>query len=150
MFNFFKSKRERLKDQADAAFKNFIPSLQGMAPDEIAFVLDLAAHIKESSLLTEPDDSLYWAAFEDPCAIPEDRAISMLHHWKNTMYGWSGSPQDMAKVGALSIWWLSLAAGTIPEVRVQGRAMWGELSRGFPLCQYENPVELIPNGLEPA
>ena len=42
----------------------------------------------------------------------------------------------------------SLGAMTIVELRVRGKEMWKELSRGFSHCNEFNPKEDIPKGFE--
>lgn len=149
MFSLFKSDRTRWKEKASRVFDSYIPSLQGMAADEIAAVLDVAAKIRDSSLMTEDESDTYRLAFDDPVMVPECDAWKYLEHWQRTMVAWSGSQEGLAKVGALSVWWLSLAAGTFPELRLRGREMWEELERGFELCGYFQPDRMQPKGLEP-
>jgi hypothetical protein len=46
MFNLFKSKRNRWRDEASRLFDVYITSIQGLDSDEIGALLDAAKHIK--------------------------------------------------------------------------------------------------------
>ena len=85
MFSLFKSKRQKWKEQAEATFANYIPSLQGMDGHEIGFVLDLAAKIARASTITLSDDEPYVLAFGDPFKVKEEDAFRYLQYWKETM-----------------------------------------------------------------
>ena len=149
MFGLFKSKRQKWKEKSTKAFDNIIPSIQGMDSQEIGGILDIAAKIKRSSLLTAPQDDPYHYAFNDPMKLGEERAFYYLEYWQKTMEEWAGTIEGNAKVGAMSIWWLSLSACNIAELRIRGRELWSLLERGFEHCNYHEPDSLIPNGLSP-
>jgi hypothetical protein len=149
MFSFLKSKRQKWKEQSEATFANFIPVLKGMDGQEIGFVLDLAANIRRASTTSLSNDDSYGLAFCDPMALREDDAFRYLKYWKEWMVGLDQTESEMAKAGALCIWWLSLMGGTIAEARVNARIMWGELERGFEYCKVFIPNEMVPKGLAP-
>ena len=48
----------------------------------------------------------------------------------------------------MMVFFHSLGAMTIVELRVRGKEMWKELSRGFSHCNEFNPKEDIPKGFE--
>lgn len=146
MFSIFKSKRQKWKEQAEKTFSNFIPALQSMDGHEIGFVLDLAAKIARASTITLPDSDPYVLAFGDPLMVREEDAFRYLTHWKETMVADGTTEQGQAKVGAMSIWWLSLMGGSIPEVRSSAKVMWSELERGFEYCEVFIPNRMVPAG----
>jgi uncharacterized protein YbjQ (UPF0145 family) len=146
MFSLFKSKRQKWKEQAEATFANYIPSLQGMDGPEIGFVLDLAAKIARASTITLSDNEPYVLAFGDPLRVKQDDAFRYLQYWKETMIADGATEEGQAKVGAMSIWWLSLMGGTIPEMRSKTKVMWNELERGFKYCEVFIPDRMVPAG----
>ncbi len=152
MFGLFKSKRNRLADKSAKAFDRVLSSLKGMADEEIAGVLDIAAQIKSSSFLLAMarDDPYAESIYRDPIMVPEDMSLEQLKTFEQQIMVWSTEGvAGMAKVGAISIWYLSLAAGTFAEQRYLGRQMWWELSRGFPHCTRFEPNKDAVVGLEP-
>ena len=149
MFSIFKSDRQKWKEQAEATFKVCIPSLKGMSDEEIAFSLDFAANIRRASTSALSENDRYVLAFNDPMLLNEAEAFLYLQHWKDSFLKLGDTELDRAKVGALTVWWLSLAGVAIPEYRIQAREMWGELSRGFKYCTVFIPNEMVPRGLEP-
>ena len=148
MFGLFKPQRQRLKEEGERMFNNYLPALEGMAPDEIGFVLDFAVRIKHSTSLygTGREELLL---FEDPVMLSEKYAFETLRLWKQTMKAEAGSTQGMAKIAALSIWYLSVLSVHISELRIRGRDLWGQLERGFDYCQEFDPENDIVKGLEP-
>jgi hypothetical protein len=146
MFSLFKSKRQKWKEPAEATFANYIPSLQGMDGHEIGFVLDLAAKIARASTITLSDNEPYVLAFGDPLRVKQDDAFRYLQYWKETMIADGATEEGQAKVGAMSIWWLSLMGGTIPEMRSKTKVMWNELERGFKYCEVFIPDRMVPAG----
>lgn len=149
VLNIFKSKRQKIKESADEAFNRVIDSFKGMDATEIAAILDMAAHIKESSLSASPGDNVYQLAFNDPLLLDEEKAFYYLDYWTKTIKSRADGYTGQAFAGAMSIWWLSLAACTISELRFRGRELWGLLEEGFMHVSYPFPSELIPKGLEP-
>lgn len=148
MFNIFKTKREKIKIEANRIFDNYIPALKGVPPDEIAFVLDFAAEIKYSTLsISEKIEQRL--IFEDPMMLSQSYAFEALSVWRRHMLEEAGTLKGRAKVGALTIWYLSVVGCQIAELRVRAREMWNELERGFPYCSYFNPEHDIVKGVEP-
>ena len=149
MFGIFASKRNKWKKRLTRSFDTYIPGLKGMDDEEIGFLLDQASHIKSSSLmlLKEDDPSiLFW---NDPLMIKEKDALERLEFWHKWMLGWSREGvQGNSKVSSMMVFFHSLGAMTIVELRVRGKEMWKELSRGFPHCGAFNPKEDIPKGFE--
>ena len=147
IFNLFKSKRQRLKDEGEAFFENFVATLKGMSGEEIGYVLDTAAGIKNTTTLygTKKDELLL---FEDPLMIPQEEAFETLQLWKIYMQENSASLEGLNKIGALSIWYLSILSTHVGELRIRGREMWGELERGFLYCGVFNPETDCVRGLE--
>ena len=150
MFGLFKSRRSRHAERTARGFDTFVAALKGMDGSEIAFVLDMAARIKDSSLLLSQSDPNAIAIYRKPIDVAENIAIAQLEIFESQMRSWmTEGLEGRAKVGALSIWYLSLAAGTFAEQRYLGREMWAQLSRGFPYVQRFNPGEDAVIGLEP-
>ena len=128
-------------------FDNYIPALQGMTSEEIGGVLDYAARIKQATTIfgTKREEVLL---FEDPILVPEDVAFETLNSWKLHMIENAGTLEGRAKVGAMSIWYLSLVACQIAELRPSGRRLWRELERGFPHCVEFSPDADCVKGVE--
>jgi hypothetical protein len=144
MFGLFRSKKVRLKKQAEKTFDTYIMILQGMSPTEIAYVLEGAARLKWDG--PEADPQIY----RDPLiSMSEGLAIEFLVRLNESMNKLRGSLQGEASVGQIMVWWLSIAATHFPEFRVKGRAMWKELHRGFPHCMRFDPEIDTVVGLEP-
>ena len=147
VFGFFKSQRQKFKEEGERMFDNYISALKGCAAAEIGATLDMASRIKYATTIygSKTDELLL---FEDPLRVPEDVAFDTLKMWKRYMFEISNTVEGMAKVGALSIWYLSLLAGQIGELRIRGREMWKELERGFPYCSSFDPEKDCVAGLE--
>jgi hypothetical protein len=76
----------------------------------------------------------------------EEKGLTLLQVWHDHMMR-PKDPHRVAVVGTMTIWWLSLAAGTFAELRIRGKQMWAELERGI---QYSRTFDLavdIPQGL---
>ena len=149
MFGIFASKRNKWRKRLTRSFDTYIPGLQGMDAEEIGFLLDQASHIKSSSLmLLEEDDpaKLFWI---DPLMIEEKDALERLDFWHKWMLGWSREGvQGNSKVSSMMVFFHSLGAMTIVELRIRGKEMWKELSRGFSSCGRFDPNVDIPIGLK--
>ena len=66
-------------------------------------------------------DSNADAIYHDPIAVPEETALAQLEIFERQMRAWAAEGVDnLAKVGALSMWYLSVAAGTFAELRYLG------------------------------
>ena len=148
MFGLFKSKRNRIKEKGQRAFNNILPTLKGMNASEIGFVLDGAVNIKNASTMFGTDQSAL-EFFRDPVMVPEDVAFGILEEWEQQMKSLAGTIEGRSIVGSLSIWYLSVIACQIGELRLQGRELWGELERGFKHTEVFDSDEDTVVGLEP-
>ena len=83
-----------------------------------------------------------------PCRAKKE-ALERLEFWHKWMLGWSREGVlGNSKVSSMMVFFHSLGAMTIVELRVRGKEMWKELSRGFSHCNEFNPKEDIPKGFE--
>lgn len=145
MFNIFKSRREKIKEQGIKILNHIIPTIQGMNTEQIAYTLDFAKRIKMSTTMYgEHKDDLI--LFEDPSLLGEDEAFDNIVIWDSHVATLiqDGSLESSDKAGALLIWYVSVLTNCIPELRFEGIKMWRELDRGFSNCEYFNPAEDIP------
>lgn len=148
MFSLFKSKRNRWRDESTKLFDVYITSLKGLDSSEIGALLDLAIQVRNTFYqnAVQNCDTFTIQAFADPISVPEDKGLTLLQVWHGRMKI-ADDPKKMALVGALTIWWLSLAAGIFAELRIHGRNMWGELARGFSCSESFQPDDDVPPGL---
>jgi len=101
-------------------------------------------------LLTAGDDPHAEALYHDPVAVPDNISIEQLEIFQQMMSAWAREGTGgLEKVGALSVWYLSIAACTFTEQRLLGCNLWAELSRGFTHTQLFDPDEDTVIGLEP-
>ena len=147
MFGLFASKRTKFAKKGKNLFDVYIPSLKGMTSSEIGFVLAQAVQIKDASTMHGSKEDLV-TVFHDPMLLPETEAFETLRLWERHMLSLNGSLEGRAKAASLSIWYLSVIACQIPELRVRGREMWAELQRGYEEASF-NPDEDAVIGLEP-
>ena len=149
MFSLFQSKRTKWKKRLIKSLNIYIPGLEGMDPEELAMLLDQAARIKDSSLMLLKDNDPSIAYWEDPLMIDESDALERLDFWYKWMLGWSAEGvMGNSKVASFNIYFFSLGTGIYPELRVEGKRMWKNLSRGFKLCTEFDPKKDIPKGFE--
>ena len=127
MFGLFQSKRNRWKKRLTNGFDVYIPGLKGMDPEEPA--------------------RLFWV---DPTMVSEEESLERLDYWYKYMATWSREEGTIgnSKAASLQVFFNSLGGMTIVELRVRGKEMWKELSRGFPYCTVFNTKEDIPFGYE--
>ena len=147
----FKSARNRWRDEAKKLFDVAIDCFNGLEEHEIGGGLDLAKNIKDSLILEiRPKDTNISNVFNDPMLVSEQASLDYLKRW-NTEFLLTPARtiEDQATVGAVMIWWLSLAAGTVGELRFRGSELWGLLATGFPYCKNFDPKVDAPRGLEP-
>jgi len=145
----FKSKRNKIRENAARAFENNIQVLKEMDDEIIGEVLDMAAKIKSSSLLVASDDPYAEALYHDPVTVPEKISIQQLEIFERVMIGWTREgAKGLDKVAGLSVWYLSIAACTFSDQMISGRSLWKELSRGFPYVQRFDPEEDLVVGFE--
>ena len=148
MFGLFKSKRNKIKELGERAFDNYIPALKGMYSSEIGYVLDQDIFIRDRATMYEKHQS-HLEIFMNPMAVPENVAFGVLQEWKRQMIALGGTVEGRAQVGSFSIWYLSVIACQIGELRLRGRELWTELERGYQYAEYFYPdvdcvVELEP------
>ena len=148
MLGLFKSKRNKIKEKGEKAFSNCIPTLKGMDGSEIGFVLDQAVRIKYASTIFGSDEDAL-EIFINPMAVPETIAFGILEEWERHMISLAGSVEGRAKIGYLSIWYLSVIACQIGELRLKGREMWAELERGYQYTEIFDPAVDYVVCLEP-
>lgn len=161
--------KKRIEDASTDSMKNdilrFNASLKGADAQEIATILVVAnilrlnltasGRIPPAALdFTIPrDDDLAMKC--DMCPIALTGFIKEFQSMKQ--------PTDALGV---MVWLHSVRALNVPEIRIHGREMWSELSRGFPYVAdtlesvralsgkplpmgIENEVTFLPRGLEP-
>ena len=148
MFGLFKSQRSKFKEKGLRAFDNFLPALKGMEADEIGFVLDGAAGVKNATTMYgSKQDAL--EIFRDPLMVQEGIAFGTLKEWEQHIFSISETVEGQSKIAFIMIWYLSVIACQIPELRLQGRELWGELERGYKYTDIFDPDKDSVLGLEP-
>ena len=111
--------------------------------------MDVAKTLKGSMLQKiDPTDIYTPMVFSEPLILSEEVSLAYLESLHKQIFSMEGPQKELA-IGAFFIWWLSLAAATFAELRVQGRDMWKELARGFTYCTSFDPDHDLPKGLEP-
>ena len=149
MFSLFQSKKTKWKKKLIKGLDIYIPGLEGMDPEELAMLLDQAVKIKDSSLMLLEDNDSSKASWEDPLMIDENNALERLDFWHKWMLGWlAEGVMGHSKVASFNIYFFSLGTGIYPELRVKGKKMWKNLSRGFKLCTMFDSKKDIPKGFE--
>ncbi len=149
MFSLFQSKKTKWKKKLIKGLDIYIPGLEGMDPEELAMLLDQAVKIKDSSLMLLEDNDPSKAYWEDPLMIDENDALERLDFWHKWMLGWlAEGVMGHSKVASFNIYFFSLGTGIYPELRVKGKKMWKNLSRGFKLCTMFDSKKDIPKGFE--
>jgi hypothetical protein len=143
--------RKIYKRLGERIFQNIIPSLEGMDDEEIGFLLDQMIEMKRASWKANPIETTT-LLFEDPIMVPEDIAYKAMDLWFNEILNLQrdGNIYAMAKIGTLSVCFLSLVSMHIVEHRKLGKQMWQELSRGFPYASLFDPKKDCVKGLEPS
>tara|TARA_B100000963_G_C22579071_1_gene649950 strand:- start:1116 stop:1574 length:459 start_codon:yes stop_codon:yes gene_type:complete len=149
MFSLFQSKKTKWKKKLITGLDIYIPGLEGMDPEELAMLLDQAVKIKDSSLMLLENNDPSKAYWEDPLMIDENDALERLDFWHKWMLGWlAEGVMGQSKVASFNIYFFSLGTGIYPELRVKGKKMWKNLSRGFKLCTIFDSKIDIPKGFE--
>jgi len=148
MFGLFKSQRSKFKEKGQRTFDNILPALKGMDASEIGFVLDGAVGIKNATTMFGSKQDVL-EIFRDPLMVQEGIAFGTLKEWEQHMSSIRGTSEGLSKIASLTIWYLSVIACQIPELRLQGRELWGELERGFKHTEMFDPDEDSVIGLEP-
>ena len=121
----FKSKRNKIRENAARAFENNIQVLKEMDDEIIGEVLDMAAKIKSSSLLVASDDPYAEALYHDPVTVPEKISIQQLEIFERVMIGWTREgAKGLDKVAGLSVWYLSIESCTFSDKMISGRSLW--------------------------
>ena len=128
MFGWLKAKaQKKINDSMRDDLSRFLLSLQGSTSEELATLLVIATTIRlkllQAGTISESalDLSQYKGTFEeDMAALKINRLISGFQK--------AGQPSDAA--GAM-VWLHSVRALQTPELRLLGRQMWKELTRGL-------------------
>lgn len=150
MFGIFLSKEKRVERNSVNMFDTYMPSISGMDDQEIGGLLDIAAQIKTASLSVSFEDKNAELIYHEPIVVPSGVLIDQLLIYQNQMSRWSrDGSTGLARIGALGIWYLSIAACTFPILRNRGRELWGELERGYEFCSLFDPERDSVKGLEP-
>lgn len=135
---------------------NFITSLEGASDKEAGAMLGFAAHIRNKFSTNSNFD------FLDPII-----AVSLDRSWSATLLNFIKKCQQegsLLDAAGAKVWLYTLEAASFPELRIYGRKMWKELSRGLPYAIKEcHEIEIlsgikinldgydkIPIGLEPS
>ncbi len=108
---------------------SYLLKLRAMDADEIGNVVALAAHMRNKFLDETGIDLLdpYAATAVDPdCVIKLSKTADYFQ--KKGMIG-------RINAAGIMVWIHTLRATINPDIRMTVRAMWGELSRGFPYVQ---------------
>jgi len=127
--------------------ERFVTSLRGMSAAELGVLVALATVVR---INMRNAGHLPDAALDAAGGLPPEKQLAAQLKMSNLVRQFQqlGQPSDAA--GAM-IWSHSMRAGATPELRLLGRQMWGELSRGFAHAPeaIENIVALSPNPLPP-
>jgi hypothetical protein len=127
--------------------ERFITSLRGMSAPELGALVAVATVVRINMRNAGhlPDGALAVAG-----GLPPEKQLAAQLKMTNLVRQFQqlGQPSDAA--GAM-VWTHSMRAGATPELRLLGRQMWGELSRGFAHAAQaiEDIVALSPNSLPP-
>ncbi len=137
--------------------ERYVLSLDGASADEVAQIVIAAHHVRlavEAGGM-EPADLLA------PFTVAPGRIEHVHAALLRLLRAASKERQEFTEAGA-TLWVHSLAGVRHPELRVQGRKLWGTLSRGFRAARLlaahsdsvqsgrlRDEVDAIPTGLEP-
>jgi hypothetical protein len=137
----------RRKLDGTQELERFVTSLRGMSAPELGTLVAIATIVR---INMRNDGHLPDAALHVAGGLSPEKQLAA--QWKMTtlvqQFQKLGQPSDAA--GAM-VWSHSMRAGATPELRLLGRQMWGELSRGFAHAPeaIEDLVALSPNPLPP-
>lgn len=161
--------KKKVENSSADAMKNdvvrFTASLRGADDHELAHMVVISAIIRLNLLRM---GKIPPAALD--LSIPRDRELDIECNVASITL--ASAVKQFQKMDQLSdacgamIWLHSIRALNVPEIRIHGREMWAELSRGHPyvadavydlqaLMQKEMPEDIkyearfVPNGLEP-
>lgn len=140
MLGWLKSKAQKsITDTMRDDIQRFIETLRGTSSSEKGALLVMATIIRKRNLpgLGIPDNAFDLGSYsgsyeEDLVALKINRLIKEFQK--------QGDPTSAA--GAM-VWLHSIRAIQNPQLRLLGRQMWGELSRGAPFA-YENASMIAP------
>lgn len=161
--------KKKVMNASTNAMKNditrFIEGLKGASSEEIGGMLVIATALRMNLIAagTIPLAALNLNIPRDPdlemeCSMSPIRLVKHIKEFQS-----KGHPSDA--LGGM-IWLHSVRALMVPEIRLYGRAMWKELSRGFPYSddaieqiytmigkplppKIHDEIMFIPVGLEP-
>ena len=163
MFKWLQNRTEKYaSDSATSDLSTFVQSLRGMDSEELGMVVAIAAvirmNLRQAGRL--PDEALDIGSPIEPMKLEMIRvALSRLVREFQKL----NQPTDA--VGAM-VWVHSLRALRYPPVRLLGREMWKELTRGMPhspaalglirqktgndsVTSAYPELDFVPSGLEP-
>lgn len=133
--NFIKSScLRKIRDEAD----NFLLSLKGMDSDEIAALVIIATKVRHKLESQMQIDLIHPYTLMD-----EDSYIPM--KLNRQIKAWQKNECFSASAGAM-VWLHTLRLTQSPELRVLGKAIWVELSRGIKIIN--NKQEIIKKNSE--
>ena len=142
MFGWLKRKFDGTQD-----LERFVTSLRGASADELGPLVAVATAVR---ITMRNAGHLPDAALDATGDLPPDQQIEAQLKMTSLVRQLQklGQPSDAA--GAM-VWMHSMRAGATPELRLLGRQMWAELSRGFAHAPeaIENIVALSPNPVPP-
>jgi hypothetical protein len=91
MLSFFKSKRNKWRDEAKKHFQIYIDSLKGMDADELGSILDVAKTLKESMLQKiDPKDTYTPLVFAEPSSCQRNSLSRISTHYTSKLSRWRG------------------------------------------------------------
>lgn len=118
MFNSWALKRQRKEMQ------QFIDGMAAMDGQEIGYLVanatDLRNRLEKAGFQSLLDPIVFYSA-NPTCTI---QIAGMIQDFQKA--------GDLQAAAALMVWAHTLRAAARPELRMQGRVLWGQLSRGFP------------------
>ncbi len=139
MLKLFLPFRRRVRPELAGMFDTYLASLRDFEDQDIGGVLDLAREIKDATIADSGNPD-YALLFERPSTLSENFAFRILRLWRHQMMAERGTLEGRAKIGALMIWYLTLAAAHFPEFWPQAQAIWRELERGYDACKFFDPA----------
>jgi len=127
--------------------ERFVTLLRGMSAPDLGTLVAVATVVR---LNMRDAGHLPDAALDIAGGLPPEKQLAAQLKLSNLVRQFQklGQPSDAA--GAM-VWSHSMRAGATPELRLLGRQMWGELSRGFGHASeaIEDIVAVSPNRLPP-
>jgi len=124
MFGWLKRKAQlKIISTMEQDINRFIMGLKGASPPEVGMVVVFANHwrnVLERQFNWNLDHPDLVAATDIVAALRLNRMIREVQK------------KDAAKAAGLMVWLHTIRASETPEIRLLGREMWAQLSRGIP------------------